>query len=345
MSGPRFVWTIGNHARRLDALDIIDRIKATRKADRADVERVHAFVGTIAMSSELRGLVERVLELAEAQPSCEKTLSSFVELVAGMDYAGTRHDIGNLRMLREAYRVANCPSILRELRRYAEDCLRRKKFHSLDAWFDLRVRIMDAYALSVGCGTANALIIYYAGSRHTENFSSHMRAHEGARVVPPRHALWDQLRDRDSLTHVEELRWRDKTCLLLGENHERTELAFARSLLGVLRRLCAGGTPCTFMIERHLENARDRLQQTIMCNMPTCALHRTRCDAFFGDEKDRCTGLETVFVDSRHVDCGFLRREIFDAAYVDAEYRRRAARFQKRALRSIRRYVTFVLDE
>ena len=166
-----------------------------------------------------------------------------------------------------------------------------------------------------------------------------MRTREGARTSFESHEVFSDLAHRDSLIHVEQLKWKDKTIILLGENHQATDMEFAHSLLRMLRRRCSRGTRCTFMIERHQENEKDVLQQTMMCNIPSCALHRARCDAFFDAEKNKCSRLDTVFVDSRHVDCGFLRREIFDAAAVDTNYKNLSIRFQKRALRSVQRYI------
>ena len=291
-------------------------------------------VSRIEMSPCVRELWARIVVLARERPDCSSIMSSLMELLAGIDYAATDERIGTMQALRHSYALASEPAILVDLRRYAQDALKHKKYRDPDLWFQLRARVMDAHALCVACASQDPLIIYYAGCKHTRCFSEFMTRHKGAKRQIATHNVLDAL-PIDSLTCVEQLHCANKTMVLLGEHHDKTHTDFADALLRLLKQYCNRETPCTFMIERHIENSSDTLQQNLMCNIPKCALHRARCDDFFRHQKDTCTGLSVHFVDSRHVDCGFLRREILDAWHVDPVFRRKAMYFQKRALGSV----------
>lgn len=345
----KFTWTIDANE-PIDTNAFIQTLlsKPYRRVTRAELERLGACVARVAMSPCLRKLYDSILRVAEERPSCPATLSSLIELVAGIEYAATDATIGRLHNLRLEYGRASEPAILWDLRGYAAEALRTKQYRRKECWFHLRIRVMDAFALCVAYAARTDLIIYYAGSKHTEYFASHLVDWAGAKRVAATHSVLADLPTR-SLTGLQQLHWRNGTVVLLGEHHGSTEPAFADALLNMLKRQCKrqcdDGRACTFMIERHLENANDYLQQTLMCNIPSCALHRTRCDSFFRVEKNRCAGLRVYAVDTRHVDCGFLRREVLDAWDVDATFRKTARRFQKKSLRSIIHFVDAVLTK
>tara|TARA_B110000046_G_scaffold185026_1_gene225286 strand:- start:1431 stop:2453 length:1023 start_codon:yes stop_codon:yes gene_type:complete len=334
----KLTWTIGMHPRAIDMNAFIKTVQEQRGVTSSQLRMLDEHVARIDMSPCLRKLWDALLVLAHARPSCLRTTSSLVEFVAGIDYAATAAHIGRLQTLRSSYALAGESNILTDLRNFAADALKRKRYRRPDMWFELRVRAMDAHALCIACASRDTLIIYYAGRKHTKYFSDHMIRLQGATKEAPSHRVLREM-PTASLSGLEQLQWREKTILLLGENHDMTHVSFAEALLELLKHQCNRDLPCTFMIERHPGNASDHLQQHLTCNMPNIALHRARCASFFETEKDACARLSVHFVDTRHVDCGFLRREILDAWYVGTDFRRKAQRFQKRALRSVIHFV------
>jgi hypothetical protein len=330
----KLTWTIGMHDRSVDVDEFIRHVKANQAVALSKLNRIDKHVIRIDMSPALRDLWNATLSLAKRNPACPKTLSSLIELLAGIDYAATSPEIGRLDNLRKSYNTVRDPRIIADFGNYAYLNLINKKYRQPNMWFELRIRAMDAHALCIACGSNDPLIIYYAGAKHTEYFMSHMIDVQDAKRTAPTHEILDDLLT-SSLISVEILRWKDKTIILLGENHDATKMEFAMSLMSLLKKRCNSSSSCTFMIERHLDNSSDNLQQHLMCNIPKCALHRVRCDTFFAHEKNNCSSLSVHFVDTRHIDCGFLRREILDAWYVDKNFRRKAKKFQKKSLQSV----------
>ena len=327
----KLTWTIGMHDRSINVDEFIRDLKSRQAVTMGNLDKIEKHVLKIEMSPALRDLWNASLSLARRNPTCTKTLSSLIELLAGVDYAATSPEIGRLDNLRRSYNAVRDPRIIADFGNYAQLQLINKKYRQPNMWFELRIRAMDAHALCIACGSNDPLIIYYAGAKHTDYFMKHMISVQDAKRMAPTHEIIDDL-VTSSLLSVEVLKWKDKTIILLGENHDATQMEFASSLMRLLKKRCNALSSCTFMIERHIDNSSDILQQHLMCNIE-CALHRVRCDKFF--ENNNCSGLSIHFVDTRHIDCGFLRREILDAWYIDKNFRRKAKKFQKKSLQSV----------
>jgi hypothetical protein len=330
----KYMWTIVQHGIDIDLPSLLKETKATQQISKSTIAKLRERSRKIRMSARFWKLWTLALDLALGKPASPEVMSSVLEMAAGIEYARTASNIGMMSRLRAAYARTSKPLLLQPLRKYVRLSLQQKKFLERDAWFDLRARVMDAFALCVALGSTTRVVIYYAGSSHTDSLRDFMVHSLGALEVPTTHEVFGEA-DVGTLTRTEQLEWNGRVFILLGESHNVTSMSFALTLLQYLRGKCSLREQTTFMLERHIENKRDATQQQLMCNIPNFALHRTRCDALMTQNADRCPGLVVVPVDNRHIDCGFLRHEILDAWRVDDAFRAEAQMFQRRAYRSV----------
>lgn len=338
----KFVWTICHHDVDIGLSSLMRSVTKHNCMDAQLVDKLRELTREVRMSPHLQRMWKTTLDLACSRASQDSVKSSLLEFAAGIEYARTAPELGSLTFLRRAYAAVKLPALLEQLREFAAQSLKRKEYLHRGAWFELRVRVMDAYALCRAFESKTRVVVYYAGSSHTNVFRDCLERFFGARHVDLKtFDLFDHV-DTTTLTHKEVLACQGRVFVLLGEQHNVTSLSFANTLLEYLRTRCLDGEPLTFLIERHIENENDATQQTLMCNVPSLALHRTRCHDMFTARAYSCPKVNLVPVDNRHVDCGFLRGEILDAWDVDDEFRRISQLFQRRAYISVLRFVQHV---
>lgn len=267
--------------------------------------------------------------------------SCFVEIVAGLQYSTTNKKVGLLNLLKRKLATSDVkPKLISFIKKYCADCLSSQRYMEQNAWFKLRVACMDFYALTqlVSLQSSCDLIVYYAGCAHTrateDQIVDFLDGDEKDLMETDR-----DMRIRDelayyasscSLEHISSLRL-GKNCvlLLLGENHSRTHIRFAKHVIEFLQSQCNSQQKIAFLIEKHIFNKKDILQQKLSCNQKN-AIHTSRCHPFFHTAQ-HCKSLLLLPVDNRHFDLGFLRTEIMDLWNHDEEYKKEAILFQREA--------------
>ena len=75
--GCKFVWTVGSHPRRVNAVQLIESVKSARRVSNAQINAVKRAVDDIEMSYELAALVNASINLAQERhglPAIDQTV-------------------------------------------------------------------------------------------------------------------------------------------------------------------------------------------------------------------------------------------------------------------------------
>lgn len=304
---------------------ILACLLANQKPTVAEMTTLKRQLGECDMDRTLRRMIRlsirRLMDIGD-----RVAFSTCTELLAGMDYAQCDAGVGSLRHLRR-HASKDVAKFLRE------ECARFmhiRAWRHRDAWFMLRVICMDAYALARVLDTKQPAV-YYAGKAHTNRLLAFLQTQMHAARTEMPASFRTIARDAGTfgILHVECVEVKGRPLLILGENHQTTDVRFASHMLTFLRDACNTLSVDVF-IEKHLSNAKDPLQCELMCNQPHIALHRIRCDEITASSD--CANLAVVPVDNRHADLGFLRTEILDMWTQDDAFKRLAMKFQKTAI-------------
>lgn len=135
--------------------------------------------------------------------------------------------------------------------------------------------------------------------------------------------------DQNLLT-VQSYDLKNRTIVIIGEDHSLTRTQFGSDFIKQLNDWCHKTDKITCLIEKHIASKKDKVQKTLMCNMPHMAIHRFRCDQFL--ETHKCKNLNIIPVDNRHYDLGFIRMEIFQVWKECPKFQSYAVEFHKQAL-------------
>lgn len=271
-------------------------------------------------------LYMRVVELAEQRSAAQGLCSSAVELLGSCDYARTAGSgcLGALGRVCGRAEAAFAEHILRCF----EDYMHARYYEDTDCWFMVRARLMDLFSACVVSRATTPHVVFYGGSNHATNISQLLRRHSAYVVERAAH--------RAPPFDVEVLRRtdRDQRIVLLGEDHGATTMRDADELVRWMASRCDGPLPaCTLLVERHRtldEEPRATFPNQLACNaQDRIAIQRARCDAIV---RAPCARLRVEFVDNRHCDLGFVRREVGETAADDPVYRELFVAFQRAAL-------------
>lgn len=273
-------------------------------------------------SNILIQMMRKLFEIALDSTDPDKNIiCALIELVAGLDYARTP-GVGNLNAILSEYKP--------EHKKYIEhfvETIQKFNLDDMQTWFRIRAVIMDIYATLVIANCSTPVIIFYGGAHHTENVANALKRHG--------YTVEKQLKVNKQTSFFEETlqnSQKNQEIIFLGEDHFRTPLKSAAQLLRDLQNLCKrkNTTPTTFCIERHLNFEREdpkSFPNEMACNSPELAIHATRCNPIMGKP---CKNLVIRFVDNRHCDLSFLRKEINEASNVK-EFQTLYKIFQKNA--------------
>ena len=340
-----FPWTVV-HLRKedvnIDVEQIVGRLKAN---DVSCISIVDSVLKTTF--SHFDPHLKKMLEISARnvkESRCEASKSCLVELLAGLQYSSTSKKVGFLRLLIKG--LSSSPfseKIISKVRLYCETCLSSNDYKDRNAWFKLRVSCMDFYVISLLSSLKDCdLVIYYAGSSHTRATQHHVSSIFGVEDAEGGEGdvqtMSSNLKRRASeamIEHVADMLLFPKTrLLLLGENHGETRIWFAQEIISFLQTNCNSDAKITFLVEKHIFNQNDTLQQKLSCNQEN-AIHKSRCHPFVETDSRRCSSLVILPVDNRHYDLGFFRMEIMDLWDEDEEYKKEAIEFQRKAFLSI----------
>lgn len=342
-----FSWTVVPvHGFDMDAF--INIVMNRQLISDETLRELRAWLFRCEMRVCLREMVSIALDLLERSRTHPRALSFLVEFVAGLKYAYDDRSVGRMRELKTQFNCCTNRHAIEFLKSFCADAWKRRKWRDKNMWFLLRVRCMDAYALSHILNATAPNIIYYAGSSHTRNLEEYILQKKIGQTRSPEEdsELWSKLRELAQsrrLSHVVSFRLKKGANLLfIGEEHNRTEKEFGTELVEVLESLCSG-SPVLFLIEKHITNQKDELQCELMCNQPNLALHKSRCSSFVEDGHTTCDAVEVVAVDNRHTDMGFMRVELMDLWDDDDGFRMSSEEFQQSSLLSMYNFCSTLL--
>ena len=301
---------------------IIHEVRTNRTFSRDHCDRLERLIQDLPLHEDLSNLCARLMTLFKAKP-IRPVCSSLLEIAAGLDYAKFEK-VGTLANLKSVLQ----PTTAHYARTFVEEmttCMRNKDYLSNDCWFRLRAKVMDLFTTCLISLCDTPIIVFYGGGAHTESVAAALRNHGNYDTVKPLHSR--------RIFDIEVLRPRDKTqkVVFLGENHSKTPLQCVDKLTTWLNKRCNGPT-CTFMIERHRPLMEDSqsIPNTIACEATErFAIQKARCAPLM---TRACGNIKIEFVDNRHSDLGFFRKEVGDACAIDATYQSLFTTFQKNAL-------------
>ena len=327
-----FAWTV-NPPQDIVYDEHINTIMKTDNAAKAIKFITDACNRSTKMNPSLKQLIESGLDHMHKHPDDEVSCLFATELLAGLKYAAENDSIGRMRMLTKAIRKTGDTYPVEWLIKQ----LKQQDVSNSRMWFRLRAMCMDAYALVYLRNAREELVLYYCGNLHATCALSELvqdGASESSSNFPNMYKKLSKACDEHGIVRMTCLRKKDKEYWIIGENHKRTQLPFAKKLLDLLREAC-NHTPMLFLIEKHASRGRDPIPRMLMCNQPDIAIHQTRCSAFLEQDYKKCKQLQVIAVDSRHNDMGFLRMELFDMWDRSSEFRRSAKAFHQEALRTM----------
>lgn len=315
----RFVWQVEGSSSH-DA-NLLLLVRSERVAAEVLHARVRESLSRKRMEPELRNFLEAALDHACRHPKSATCRTFCIELISALDYAHQQARAGSLAMLRASIvRGGNYGLILRKLAAAAKDPDR------IQAWFVLRVLAMDAFCLGVILRSASPLTIFYGGKKHAETLGDCLL--DNGYLERPDRPHTARIPFVLELPFVKQYASStgDRQVILLGEQHMLTSKVFSVAMLGYMRSTCHGSLgKVTLILEKHISNEADALQQELTCNMDM-AIHVVRCDAITR-RGAACPGLQIVDGDNRHIDLGFLRFELLKVVHHDkSETCDRAAR-------------------
>ena len=336
---PRFPWQIPpTQATQLLAIKLI---KGAEQCDvDACVDTIRSGIKSGPMAPTLASLASAIVDAdcdsraradgqgAEAKQAAREGLC---ELYAAFAYRQTNAQAGCLSKIDGALR-----SLSTEHRRIILEMFRKKRRALLihrGMWFLLRSACVDVYVTSLMVAPgARKHQIFYGGESHVQHIEDYLRALGAKQACSKREdplgiALFAS--PKYKLRTVSQWRWHDCTIGLLGEEHHRTNAAFASAFLNHMQKRCENEdtrVQLDILVECHISaDNSDQVQRILMCNQPECALHRVRCSQFV--QEGGCWRVRVREVDNRHYDLGFLRGELTTLRGLGDPYRQAARDF------------------
>lgn len=326
---------------------MIDNVLTQREARKDSLDHTRSIVNNTHMRTCMRELIHAGLDFVEKNPTHGGGLSFLVECLAGLQYASDDATVGKMKQIRDTFKCGQQDFAIQFLKAFAEEALSSHMYNHKHLWFQIRVRCMDAYVLSIVTNEHTHDILYYAGMAHTRILEDFLLQSGLGTPMQDDHPLVALIRPvalSNEMAHVSCVQMLSgRVLVFLGEDHTVTRLEFARELISTLKTLCFSNTPTLFLIEKHISNERDKIQRDLMCNQPNLAIHASRCDVFVEKEHEKCSSLRVQAVDNRHTDLGFMRIEIFDI-WDDPAFQKAAKHFLRCSLQSIDNFCDALLQ-
>jgi hypothetical protein len=329
-----YSWTI--YPQSYNYLTLIQDVKNKKYVEREWIPKLRKWLNDCGMRTCLRNLVKIMIDVIEIEPHNATCISCLVEFFAGCKYAADDVRVGKMENLKQKYSCRSTKYAIEYLKTFCKKTLLSNEWKNKNTWFQLRVRGMDSYSLCQIMSTRKKIIIYYAGMAHTKNVANYLRRKHLTKKTTLQNNLcikFCELCMQSGILHCETVKFKDSILIFAGEDHTRTKIEFAPQIINFLKQECKNKTPLLFLIEKHIFNNVDTVQQNLTCNQPNLAIHKSRCDPFI-DQTD-CTDLEIVSIDNRHTDMGFLRTEIMDLFDSNEEFKRAVQEYNYSCLTSM----------
>ena len=145
------------------------------------------------------------------------------------------------------------------------------------------------------------------------------------------------------MTIIKCMTYQNKSLLLLGEIHTKTEIQFATKFLENLEDKCnLKRSKYAFFVERHVKSESERsVPELLACNKSDdIAIQNVRCAPIVNFAKNSCDSLDVHSIDIRHIDYGFLRYELFEIRHSNPEFRKAYDVFVSHANRQLQHFLT-----
>ena len=296
------------------------------------IEFIHSLLLNMQAKALLKDLFRSVVH-CHLQNPCETSKNSLLEMVAAFDYALVNKVSGKLDLIHKICLKNRAASpALAYMRSWCERARENELWKQPDFWFDSRVMCMDVYTLAhIFSCKRGTLCIFYGGESHAQCANRVLKKYKAARTETP--TVLKACCQGKKLMSVNTYFLKERLITVIGERHDMTDTSFGAEFILLLKKWCKHGQKITVLIEKHIAVTHDNVQTKLMCNMPTMAIHRFRCDSFV--ESNECSNINIIPVDNRHYDLGFLRTEIFHIWNMSPEFRRAALIFHKKALSAL----------
>tara|TARA_B100001741_G_scaffold146705_2_gene121055 strand:+ start:1474 stop:2484 length:1011 start_codon:yes stop_codon:yes gene_type:complete len=323
-----FVWTV---RRTPNCKELLKKVMQY-DIDKNDSQVIHNLLSTIDCDALLKQLFRHVLDCnLQSQSKVSKT--SLIEMLAGLDYASSRSDIGicsKLLQSSQGNRAAIFPARL--LRAICEKAIENEAWLRYDMWFKTRVMMMDIYTLvNMFSCPPDSICIFYGGESHARTLRKMLIKKKSRLVECP--VFIKKFALKKDLISIQGFKHRKRLFVIIGEDHWRTKSQFGNELTLFLKESCNTNQKITCLIEKHISVEKDEIPTKLMCNMPDMAIHKFRCDPFVAE--NTCSNLNIIAVDNRHYDLGFFRMEIFLLWKENLEFRKLAIEFHKKVLQDL----------
>lgn len=261
--------------------------------------------------------------------------SCVMEMTAALDYAFKNPYAGQLKLVRQICASSKTKPALHYLNAWVDKAMHQEMWKLADCWFRIRVLCMDVYTIAHICMCEPyTMCVFYGGDSHAQTVNTFLR-NGGAKRVDTDPEI-ERVCSNQSLISIESYIWNNVRIVIIGEDHSKTNTQFGSDLIRFLQSKCHTNVRIVCLIEKHISNTKDDVQQKLSCNMPDMAIHRFRCDSFVTSHS--CPNLMIIPVDNRHYDLGFIRMEIFLLWHECDEFRQHAVTFHKKCLVQLRSF-------
>lgn len=330
-----YAWQIAQTGIGTECDTLIQTLKQNKRVSQYDVLKMNRVLQRCDCGSELKAVFNFALSVALGQQMIE--FGAILEVLAAIAYAHRNDKAGGMHRLNRA--CEHSADAKRHAMQYLCEWSRTAQPTRPDFWFEMRSRIMDAYTIAcMFCCSEDSVCFFYGGDSHVDNVRRFLQSVPGLQTHPLSSEISSMISGVGMLSATEHTLGQ-RRFILLGEDHTKTTVQFAKDMLQYLKSKChTKGREIVFLVEKHISNGNDPLQKALTCNQKV-AIHRFRCDTFVEHEVKSCSKVRVVCVDNRHYDLGFVRFEIFQLwnrnhpGFVPL-----AQNFYKRCLEDLRTY-------
>lgn len=335
-----FVWEIKDCS---DCTALLNSMISNLHITDSHIENLRNVIGSVDCKRELVQIFDTIISHHMLKQS-KRSETSLIELTAALQYSNVNINSGKLSLMYNMCmkNPSACKPALTYMKTWCETYQKNNKYMSPNFWFEVRVMCMDVYALMhIFSIKKHSIGIFYGGESHASTINKVITKYKGIRIPHP--MFIQKIIPGSNLLSITSYTLKDRTMIVIGEDHNKTKLEFSRSFIDSLQERCSIGTETVILVEKHISNNQDHVQTSLMCNMPTMAIHDFRCDTTI--EKKHCPRVELIPVDNRHYDLGFLRMEVFEIWDESETFQRVAQKFHESVLADLAMFASNQCDQ
>lgn len=323
-----YVWTITTRQSTFEILQDVLNGTLTLKGACDKFRRIH-----IGCHPKLRRVLARGLRFSYHN-TCIESKWFMTELLAAIDFAFKRPECGRLQYLTNALDACSKKDEVDVCSYYAN------RFLEAPSWFILRAMCCDCYTAASILSDESPLCILYAGLKHVEEVCACLKAcgwcesrdSEQRKVF----GLW--VSEASKHVHCTRLFFqKGRSVLMFGEYHDETRMEFSNQIIEFLNTVCRlPNRKLSFFVELHPSNGMDTVQKNLSCDRTdSVAIHKVRCNPIITSVP--CDYLKVIPIDTRHVDLGFVRFEMFEIR--EERFQKLVKSFLKESKRQLRHFM------